>query len=116
MLIQNGYVIKKKWVLLDTCFIDSVTNNLDYVEDAKNCAKHKELTVLANRGSLLFDRKVRLNFLPLNVQVNYDSLLTVISFKDVNNIIGVRVTMDTSIEKAMNTILRYGTVFKFKEF
>ena len=89
---------------------------LYYVEDVKNCAKHKELTVLENGGSLLFDRKVRLNFLPLNVNVNNDSLSTMIYFKDVNNITGVRVTMDTSIEKAMNMILRYGTVFKFKEF
>ena len=32
-----------------------------------------------------------------------------------NNILGVRVTMDTSIEKAMTMILKDGTFFKFKE-
>ena len=56
MLIKNGGVIKKTWILLDTCSTYSVTNNLDYVEDVKNCAKDEELTVLTNEGSLLFDR------------------------------------------------------------
>ena len=36
-------------------------------------------------------------------------------FKYVNNIQGVRVTMDISIKKAMNVILKDGKVFKFKE-
>ena len=55
-----------------------------------------------------------LNVLPFIVHVNYNSLATIIYLKDVNNIPGVSVTMNTSIEKAMNVILRDGTVFKFK--
>ena len=50
-----------------------------------------------------------------NVHVNENSLATILSFKDVNNTLGVRVTMDTSIEKAMNVIMRDVTLFKFKE-
>ena len=45
MLIKNGGVIKKTWILLDTCSTYSVTNNLDYVEDANNYDKDEELTV-----------------------------------------------------------------------
>ena len=48
--------------------------------------------------------------------VNDNSLVKILSFKDANNITGVCVTMYTSIEKAMKTILRDGTVFKFKEW
>ena len=96
------------------CYTDSVTNNLDYVEYVKNFAKGEKLTVLTNGGSLLFDRKGHLTFLPLNVYVSNNYLATIISLKDVNNIPGVRVTMYTSIEKDMNVILRGGTVFKFK--
>ena len=36
--------------------------------------------------------------------------------KDVNNISGVVVTMDTLIEKAVNVILRDRKLFKFNEF
>ena len=43
---------------------------LYYVEDVKNCAKHKELTVFTIGGSLIFNWKGRLAFLPLNVHLN----------------------------------------------
>ena len=49
--MQNGDVNIKTWVLLNTCSIDSVTNNLDYVEDVKNFSKDEELTVLKMEGS-----------------------------------------------------------------
>ena len=62
MLMQNGHVIKKTWILLDTCSTNIMTNNLDYIEFMKNWAKHKELTVLTNVVSLLFDWKVSLTF------------------------------------------------------
>ena len=48
--------------------------------------------------------------------MNDNSLATIISLKDVNSITGMRVTMDTSIEKDMHVVLRDGTVLKSKEF
>ena len=101
-----------KWTILGTCSIDSGTNNLEYVEDVKNCDKNEELTVLTIGGSLLFDLKGRLTILSLNVNPKDNYLATTISLKDANKIPGMRVTMDASIDKAMNMILRYGTVFK----
>ena len=32
MLMKTGNMIKKTWIILDTCYTESVTNNLDYVE------------------------------------------------------------------------------------
>ena len=87
---------------MDTFSTDSVRNNLDYVEDVNNCAKHEELKVLTNGASLIFDWKGRLTFLPLNVHVNKNSLATIKYLKDVNNIPGVRVNIDTSLDKDMN--------------
>ena len=46
--------------------------------------------------------------------MNGNSLATILSLIDVNNIPVVRVTMDAMIEKAMNVVLGYVTVFKFK--
>ena len=114
-MMKNGCVINKTWIILDILSIDSVTNNLDYVEDVKNCVKHKELTVLTNGVSLICDRKLRLTFLTLSVHVNKNYLSTILSFKDLKNIPVVQIKMGTLIEKAMNVILRYGTVFDFKE-
>ena len=60
MMMQNGDVIKKVWILLDTCSTDRVAKNLDYAEDVKNCTKDKDITLLMNGVSLIFDRKGRL--------------------------------------------------------
>ena len=111
MLIQNGDAIKKVWIILDTCSADSVTNNLDYVEDLKNCAKDKELTVLKKGGLLLFDNIT----LPLSVHMKENYLVTSLSLTCVNNIAEVRVDTDTLIETAKNLVPSDGTVFKFKE-
>ena len=46
MLMQNGGVIKKTWIIFVTCFTDRATNNLDYAEDVNNCDKHEDFKVL----------------------------------------------------------------------
>ena len=79
----------------------------------KNCAKHRELTVLTNGGTLFFDQKDRFTFLPFSVHLRNIFLVTILSIKYTNKNSGVRVTMDTSIEKAMSVIMKDGTVFKF---
>ena len=112
--MQNGKVIKKTWILLDTCSTDSLTYNLDYVKYVNNFAKHKELTVLTNVRSLPFGWKGRLTFLPLNFQVNKNYLAKILSLKDLKNIPGICVTMDTSIDNYVNVVIKYGTVFRFK--
>ena len=111
--MKNGDVIKKISIILGTWSTDSV-KNIGYIEYVNTCDKQKELTLLTNVESLIFYRKDRLTFLPLNVHMNDNYLAIILSLKYVNNIVGVRVTMDTSIEKAMNVILKYGTVFNFK--
>ena len=97
MLIKNGYVIIYKKITLDTFTTYSVINKLNYVEYANNCAKHKELVVLKNGGSLLFDPKRSLKILPLNIHENYNSIETIITLKYVNNTPGVRLTMYTLV-------------------
>ena len=44
-----------------------------------------------------------------------NSLATIIPLKYTNKILGLRMTMDTSIENYMNVIMKDETVFKFKE-
>ena len=56
-----------------------------------------------------------INISPLSVHVSNNYLAAIISLKDVNNIIGVLVTMYTLIAKAVHVIMSDGTAFKFKE-
>ena len=56
-----------------------------------------------------------MNTLPLNVHVNDNSIATTPSFKNANKILTVRVTMEKYIERDVNVILKYGTVFKFNQ-
>ena len=62
ILRENDDMIKKTWILLDTCYTDSVTKHLDHVEDVNNGDKDKEITVLIHGGLLIVDRKGRLFF------------------------------------------------------
>ena len=48
--------------------------------------------------------------------MNENSLTTILYVKDVKNIPGVIVTVDTMIQKYINKITRDGMVFNFKEF
>ena len=70
---------------------------------------------MINGVSLIFDWNGRLTFLPFNVHVNKNSLATILSIKYLDNIVGVRITINKSIEKSMNVILTDQTVFKIKE-
>ena len=57
-MIQNFDMIKKTWMLLDTCYTDIIADNFDYFECVNNYAKDEDLTVLKNGGSLIFDHKL----------------------------------------------------------
>ena len=41
MLIQNGYVKKKTWIIFVNLLQRQREKKLDYVEDANNCAKQE---------------------------------------------------------------------------
>ena len=62
MLMQNGYVIFKNMDNSGHFLYRQHDKKMDYVEDVNNFAKHEELIVLINVGSLLFDRKGWLTF------------------------------------------------------
>ena len=51
----------------------------------------------------------------MNVHVNDNSLAIILSLKDVSNNPGVHVTMDTLIDKAMNDIMKDGTVLRSRD-
>jgi hypothetical protein len=91
-------LIPKSWVLLDTCSTSSVSNNKENVGDIRKCSPEECLQMFSNGGSIFYDEMAPLKLLPLDVHFNAESVATILSVKDVANIEGVHITMDTSKE------------------
>ena len=68
-----------------------------------------------NGVSKTFRKRAFLKLLPIRVHFEEDSLATVLFIKDVANIKGVYVTMDTRAEKFISVHLGDGKVLKFLE-
>ena len=102
------------WVLLDTCGTNSVSNNMAQVTDIVECKQHERLTVSTKGGLISFDKKSTLKHLPMKVHFNKRSMATILSFKEVANILGVRIATDMKQEIEMTLSLGNGRTLKFK--
>ena len=114
-LIQGSARIKNTLVLLDMCATNSVSNNTALMTDIVTCKQHERLTVSTNRGLISFDKNSNLKRLPMKVHFNKNSMATILSFKEVADIPGVRITTDTKQERAMTVYLGNVRTLKFKE-
>ena len=117
LFIQGGKktTIQDTWIILDTSSTASVTNNEFFVTGVRQCLSDYVLTMMTNGGSQVFDKGVILNLFPLHVHVNIYSMETNLSLKDVTDILGVNVTMDTAIQKAIIVQLDRGKIYKPKK-
>ena len=102
-------------MLLDTCATNSVSNNAALVTDIVAWKQHKRLTVSTNGGLISFDKKSTMKILSMKVNFNINFMATILSFKEVADIPGVRTTTDTKQERAMMVYLGNVRTFKFKE-
>ena len=107
-------VISKTWILLDSCSTDTVFKNPDLVANIKTGSADEELRILANGGSLKYKEVADCKLLPLKALFNEDSLVNVLSFKQVSEIPGVKITTDTSKEDTLTVHLKNGKERKFK--
>ena len=112
---QRSAGIKDTWVLLDTCAINSVSNNTSLVKDIVARKQHERLTVSTNGGLISFDKKSTLKLLPMKVHFNKNSMATILYFKKVADIPVVRITTDTEKKIAMTVSLGNGRTLKSKE-
>ena len=70
--------------------------------------------MLTNGGSVTYKEVADCKLLPLKVHFNKDSLANVLSFKQVSELPGVKITTDTSKEDALTVHLKDGKEMKFK--
>ena len=108
--------IPKSWVLLDTCSVVSVTNNTNLVTNIRDCEHHEYLKAMTNRGSQLYKRLADMILFPIVVHFKKDSMASILSFKDVFAIPGVRITMDTAKEDTIVVTTEEGKVIRFKPY
>ena len=107
-------VIPKSWLLLDTCSTASVGCNRALFVSLHPCPENDCLTVFTNGGQKTFDEIGDLKMLPLKMHFNEDSMANILCLKDVANIEGVQITMDSLKERAM-LVHHKGQCYKFKE-
>jgi hypothetical protein len=113
-LSQANGGIPDTWILLDTCSTASVACNKDLVVDLQPCNSEDSLTLYTNGGTQNFNSKGMMTLFPLAVHFNSASMANILSMKDVVSMDGVKVTMDSSKEKAL--LVEFDKcVYKFQE-
>ena len=95
----KGSVINSKWILLDTCSTVSICFNEDLIRHIRKSEVDEELTVITNGEKQTFKNMAILKYMPLQVYFKSDSLANIISLRNVANIPGVSITMDTEKER-----------------
>ena len=108
--------IPKSWVLLDTCSTVSVANNEALVTEIRDCEHHEYLKAVTNGGSQLYKKSARMVLFPIKVHFKKDSMANILSFKDVSELSGVHITMDTKKEDAIVVTTKEGNVIRFKPY
>ena len=104
--------INPNWILLDTCSTVSVFNNAALVHDISYTSD--PMMIVTNGGTESFPQTAIANMLPIPVHFNEQSLANIFSLKDVADLEGARLTMDTSVSRAIN--LHYGNnCYLFRE-
>ena len=89
-------------LLLDTgSTFSGVRNSSKLVSNVRSCTDDEVLTASTNGGTVVYNKIGDLNFLPLKVYVNDNSLVDVLSIKDVLQIPDLYVTMDSRRENAI---------------
>ena len=106
--------IPSNWVLLDTCSTVSVGMNPDLFGPISLCDNNDVLTIRTNGGCIDFTHTCEFQLLPIRCHFNSNSMANILSMKDVINLDGVCVTMDSSVDRAI-TVQYEDMMMKFRE-
>jgi len=91
-----------------------VSNNWLLERNIKNCKLYEKLVIATNGGDKNFSWLAELNILPLTVHYDEGSFATILSMKDVVNIPGASVKINSDVERAIFVYVN-GSTFKFSQ-
>ena len=103
-------------MLLDTCFICNVSNNLKFVKDLRAYSNEYMFIVYTNSGIQKYNQLVDLRLLPITVYYKQASIATILSFKSVSEIPGARITLDIDVNKNIILFLLDCCTFVFEQY
>jgi len=92
---QQTDSISKSWILLDSCSTHSISNNRNLLKNLEKCRSGESLVLTMNAGHMEFGWFGDFVLFPLKLHFNEQSLATILSLREVGNIPGVRIYMDT---------------------
>ena len=115
--VQNSDLISPTVVMLDSCSESSVFMNRDLVHDLRPCSQDEKIILVTNgNGSIVFEETAIPHILPgFRVHFNPSSMANILSLRDVASLPGVRITMDSSVARAINVHLPSGMTYVFNE-
>ena len=115
--IQNtNDLVHPNYIMLDSCSESSVIMNKALVHEVSKCPVQDQLLLITNGGSMKFEEKGTLNLFPMSVHFNPNSMANILSLKEVGDLDGVHIKMDTSQERAIHVhIARSGLTYIFIE-
>ena len=89
--------------------------NKKFLADVRMCETGQELNIITIGVSKLYETFGDVTFLPIPAYYNRDILANVLFFKKVSEIPGVRITVDTAVEKAILVHMKDSVTHKFHE-
>ena len=95
--------------------MSTTVNDKALISNTRDCTKDETLLVHINGGDNIFHQQGDLNIVPMSDHYEPSFLANILSMKDVQNIPGIRITMDTLEESAMLIQLFDGNVLEFQE-
>ena len=108
--------IPKSWILLDSCSTCDVSNNPSFVSNIRECTSEERMTAFTNGGKQKYVHLADMKLLPITVHFKKNSMATILSFKTVMNILGAKLTMDSSVSSDIVCTLKDGRCFVSKQF
>ena len=116
-LTQDGVCadIPRSWILLDTCSLNSTSNDAQHVENITQCFFGREMTTITNGGPKCFEKEATLKIFPLKVYFNQDSLATIVSYYEVSILPRVSMIVNSKVENTINVVVEdQNCVYKFQ--
>ena len=102
-------------LLLDTCSTDNVCRDISLLKDVKECDEDEVLEVIANGGRMTYKTLGTMKLFPMVSYFNKSSLANIISMKKLSEVEGIRITMDSQVEKSIKVTTKEGQVYVFNQ-
>ena len=93
----------------------TTVNNKVLLSNIRDCTEDETLLIHTNGGDTIFHQQGDLNIVPITAHYDPMSLAKILATKDVQNISGIRITVDTLEESSIIIHLYDGNVLKLQE-